>query len=194
MRLVENNTSCIADNACYEHGQLRDREILAGTNVKQLGCIAILYQETSCIGQIIDMKKFPTRGTASPKSHLRHPRNFGLMEPTDHSRNDVRGFQIEVVSRTVEVRRHEADRGESILGMICRRELDSGDLRDRISFICRFQGAGQQGLFFNWLGCQPRINTGGTEKQKSLHTVFPRGMNDIGLNCKVLVEKLGGAR
>ena len=115
------------------------------------------------------------------------------MEPADHSGKYVRGFEIEVVSRTVQVRRQEADRGESILGMICRRKLDSGDLRDRISFICLFQGAGQQRLFFDWLGCQPRINTGGSEKQKSLGTVPPRRMNYIGLNCEILMEELGGA-
>ena len=84
-------------------------------------------------------------------------------------------------------------RRESILGTIGRRELKSGDLRDRISLIGRFQRAGQQVFLFDWLRCQLRINTGRTEKQKFLRTMAPRRVNHIGLNREIVVQELGWA-
>ena len=77
--------------------------------------------------------------------------------------------------------------------LIGRCELKSGDLRDRIRFVCRFQRAGQQVLLFDRLRCQPRIDTGRTQKQEFLGTMHPRGVNDIGLNRKIVPQELGWA-
>ena len=67
-------------------------------------------------------------------------------------------LEIEVVSWAIQVRRHEADRGTSVLDAVRGRHLEPGDLRDPVCFIGRFQWASKQVLFSDGLRSQPWIN------------------------------------
>src|SRR5437879_1174739 len=102
--------SCITYNASHQSGQFRDCEIFSYPNVQPFGRIVVLHQENSRVGQIIDVKKLPTRSASPPERYFGHARNLGFVKPTNQSGQDMRGFLVEVISRTVKVCWHEADR------------------------------------------------------------------------------------
>src|SRR5215471_17767726 len=112
--MVEDNSACVPDRLGYQLCQFCDRHILAHTNVQRLGRVIVLHQKTSCIREIVNVKKFAARRTASPKSDFGFSHYLSLVEPANHRWKNVRRLQIEIITWTIKVCRHEANRRESI--------------------------------------------------------------------------------
>jgi hypothetical protein len=65
-RRVKEDASAVSDDSSYERGQVRNGEILADTDVQQVGRIVIVHQKASGIGEIVDVKKLAPWHTGSP--------------------------------------------------------------------------------------------------------------------------------
>src|SRR5262249_53390041 len=88
----------------------------------------------------------------------------------------------------------QADGIESILAAIRLRQLDPGNLGDRVPFIRRLQRAGQKAIFPNRLFGELRINARRTEEQQLLRSVSPCRIDNIRSNKQVVLKKVDRGR
>jgi hypothetical protein len=100
-------------------------------------------------------------------------------------------FGIVIIPGAVEVGGHEADVVTAVLMTVGVAEFDARDFGQSIGLVRRLQGTGQQSLFDDRLRGHFGVNTGRTQKQKLGHSVAVRGLDQVGLDHEVIVEKLG---
>lgn len=140
------------------------------------------------------MQELPARGARAPQRDLVTALGGGLVEAPDERRQDVRGLQVEVVARAVQVRRHRRDvRGPVLLAV--RLDLDdAGDLREGVGLVGRLQRAGQQGVLADRLRGQLRVDAGGTQEQQSAHAGRMGTTDHAELDLEVLLQELHRVR
>ena len=74
------------------------------------------------------------------------------MQFAHDGRQNMRVVQVEIVTGSIQVSRHQADSIETILALISLTHFDAGNFCDGISIIARLQGSRQQILFLQRLG------------------------------------------
>ena len=116
------------------------------------------------------------------------------MKPADQRGDDVAVFGMIIVAGPIQIGRHHADEVGAILAAIGLGHLDPGDLGDRIGLIGRLQRPGQHGIFPQRLGREPRIDAGRAEEHQLLGAIDVRGVDHIGRDDQIVVEKLGAQR
>src|SRR5665213_2738547 len=111
------------------------------------------------------------------------------MKAPNERRHHMRRFQIEVIARPVEIRRHQADRRKSVLFAIRRRQLQPGNLRDSISLARGLQRRRQQKFFLDRLRSKLRIQARRSQKHQFLRAILPRRVDHIGLHRQIVVQE-----
>ena len=103
---------------------------------------------------------------------------------------NVRGLQIEVVVRPVEVRRHQGDDAHPVLATVHLGHLQPSDLGDRVAFVRRFQRASEQLILRDRLVSGTWIDARRAEHQRPLDPVFARRLQGVRRDHQVVVEEL----
>ena len=112
------------------------------------------------------------------------------MEPAQERRQDVALFEVEVVVRPVEIRRHRADEVEAVLAAVVGAELQSGDLGERVAFVRRLQRASEQRVFSERLRRVLRVNTRAAEEEEFRYAELGGGLDDVVLDAEIIEEEL----
>ena len=136
------------------------------------------------------MQEFAARRAAAPDGHGGGARQLGLMRLAHHGGDDVRGLQIEVVARAVQIGGHGRNVVMAIFLAIGLAQLDPGDLGDGVPFVGRLQGAGQQRVLGDRLGRKLGIDAGRAQEQKLFHAAQVRGLDDGGLDRQIVEQEL----
>lgn len=115
---------------------------------------------------------------------------FGQVHLADQGWEDMGVVEVEVVFWPIEVGGHDGQVIGTVLTVVGCTELDAGDLGDGIGFIGAFEGAGQEVFFPDRLRAVTRIDATGAQKQELTHIRLEGGVNDIGLDGEIVVEKV----
>ncbi len=94
---------------------------------------------------------------------------LGEMKFVDQRGQDVRGLEIEVVLRPVEIGRHGRDEVRAVLLGVGLAELDAADFRQGVGLVGRLEAAGQQAVLVHRLRRELGIDAGAAEEKKLLH-------------------------
>ena len=86
------------------------------------------------------------------------------MKTTDQRRQHMAVGEMIVISRPIEIGRHQADRIKAILLAQGLTEFDAGNFGNRVPLICRLQCTCEKRIFLNRLFGKLRINTATTQK------------------------------
>ena len=115
---------------------------------------------------------------------------FSQMNFTNHSRQNMAVFKMEVVIRSIQIGRHHCDIICSILKIKTFTHFQSGYLGYGVWLISIFQRRSQQRIFFHGLFCIAGINTGTTQEEQLLHSVTKTLSYHILLNLQILIDKI----
>ena len=80
------------------------------------------------------------------------------MRLAQEGREHVAGAQVEIVVRAVEVGGHGGDEVAPVLPPVSLRQLDTGDLGDRVGLVRRLKRAGEKRVLGDRLRREPRID------------------------------------
>ena len=152
--------------------------------------VVLVETEYDSFRQIIDMQELAQRLARPPHDNLTVLLFFGFVEPADERRQHVTGQPIEVVSRSIEVTRHNRNVAAAILLSIGLTELDPGNFGDRVPFVRRLQRAGKQRVFPDRLRREFRIDARRPKEYKAIDPSEMSGVNDIGLNCQIVIDEI----
>ena len=109
---------------------------------------------------------------------------------TNHSRKDMRCFQVKIIIRPIQVCRHDSYIICTILQVIAFTHFDTGNLSNCIRFIRIFKRRCQQTIFLHGLRGFSRINTGTSQKQQFLYLIYIRSLNHIILNHQIQIDEI----
>jgi len=99
-----------------------------------------------------------------------------------------------IVARSIQIGRHHIDEVAAILAAIGLDHLDAGDLGDRIGLVGLFERTGQHGILAQRLRRKLGIDAGRAEKHQFLRAVYMRGVDHIGRDDQIVVEKFATQR
>ena len=114
-RRVKEDAPALSDDSRDKCCQVRNGQILADTDVQQVGRIVIFHQKARGIGEIIDVKKLPRVRYPVPQRITENERDIfshGIGESLREER--AKSLDRNCLSRTVEIRRHEANLPKSV--------------------------------------------------------------------------------
>src|SRR4030095_312497 len=112
--------------------ELTYREVFTGADVDVADLVVLVHQKNARIGQVIGVQELATRITGSPDGDFPLPLQFRVVKSSNQRREQVRLGEIEVVIRSVQIRRHRRNEVRAVLLSIRLAELDPGDLCDRV--------------------------------------------------------------
>jgi hypothetical protein len=105
-------------------------------------------------------------------------------------RQDVRGFEIEIVAGPVQVGWHRRNEIAAVLLAIGLALHQAGDLGDGVPLVGRLQWPAQQRGFADRLRRHARIDARRSQKQQLANAEFMGTVDDVGLHGEVVVEKV----
>ena len=120
------------------------------------------------------------------------PAILGFVKAAQQRRGDVAGFDVKIITGTIEVRRHRRNEVAAVLAPVGLAKLDAGDLGDRIGLVGGLERRSQQRILGNRLRRFARIDARGAEEHELLNLSAVRRVNDVGFDEQVVVEKIGG--
>jgi hypothetical protein len=129
----------------------------------------VVEQEEARVGDVIRVEELASRRAGAPERDRPRARPAALRELADHRWDHVRAGQIEVVERTIEVRRHRADEVRAVLCAVVIAELDRRDFRDGVRAIRRFERSRQQILLLDRLRRESRVDAARSEVEELSH-------------------------
>lgn len=138
------------------------------------------------------MQELAQRGAGAPEGELRQPLFLRLVEAADERGQDVRGFEVEVVARPVEVRRHGGDEGGTVLPAVGADLDEAGDLGYRVGLVGGLQRPAQQGVFGDRLGGVPGVDAARSEEQQTADPGLVRARDDAELDAQIVLQELHG--
>ena len=100
-------------------------------------------------------------------------------------------LEVKIVAGSVKVCWHGRKEIAAVLSTIAITHFDAADLGERIRLVGWLQRARQQVLFPNRLWTCLGIDAGTPQVKQPPHANLPTGMNHIGVDHRVLVEKFG---
>jgi hypothetical protein len=112
------------------------------------------------------------------------------MEFSNEGWKHVRGRQVEVVARPVEVRRHSRNEIAAVLSTVRFAQFDSSNLRQRIPLVCGFEWPGQQLVLRDRLRRLPGIDTRRSEIKKLRDAHQMRRVHNSSVNHQIVVDEL----
>ena len=125
--------------------QLRDRfdefadaDFRAATEVDRLTPIDFFSGVEDATGGVFHVEEFAGRFAGSPRGNRIVSVVAGLQAFADDSRDNMGGFEVEIVPRTVEVHRHQIDAVEIVLLPVGFRLSEERFLRDTVRGVCLF--------------------------------------------------------
>ena len=151
-----------------------------------------LHKENARIRHVVTVQEFPPRTTSSPKHHLLRFRLLRFMALADERGQHVRSFQVVVVPRPIQVRRHHRQVLRPVLPVVRGAHLDPRDLRQRIGPVRGLQRAREKVFLLDGLRTIARVHAARSQEEKPLHAMAPGFVDHVGLDGEVGVDELGG--
>src|SRR5207248_8268644 len=105
--------------------------------------------------------------------------NFCFVRLAQQRRQNVRGSQVEVIVRAVQICRHGGNKVRPVLAGVSLTKLYSNNLGYRIGFVGGLKCAGEQRTFGNWLRRKLGINTRTAEKEQLRDATLIRSANHV---------------
>src|ERR1700679_2060016 len=158
----------LADRHIFSRSYVDQRRMLIADQLMEL-TIRKLHQDDACLCQIVAIEQLAPRRAGTPYFDKALSSRLRLHNLAHQCRQHMRGLEIEVVMRTVKIRRHRRQVLRPVLTVIGPAHLDPGDLRQRIRPIRRLQRTRQQILLADRLRSQPRIDTARSQKEQPPH-------------------------
>ena len=116
-------------------GQLADRDLLARPKVDRVAAVVPLRGEHERQGGVLDVEKLSGRRSIAPEDDLALASLIRLEHLADQRRDYVRGLEVEVVARAVEVDRQEEDGIQAVLLTIGLRPHEQRLLRHAVGRV-----------------------------------------------------------
>ena len=187
---IERQLALEPNHITNRFNQFADCHILTNPDIQRDGIFIMAHTENRCLCQIVDMQKFALRRSRPPDGHFRVAPDPGFMCLSDKRRDDMAGFQVEIITRPVNIGRHQRNRVEVVLLAIRRAHFQPRNLGNCVGFVRRLQFAGQQVFFPDRLRRMFGIDTGRAEEQQLGHATFPRRVDQIGLYREIVIDEL----
>ena len=92
--------------------------------------------------------------------------------------------------RAIQVGRHDAAVVSAMLAVVAFAQFDPCNLGDRIGFIGWLQYPCEQRVLAHRLFCMLWVDARRAQKQQLLNIVLMRGLNDVGLDHQVVIDKI----
>ncbi len=125
------------DDFAHELRQLADADIFSGADVYLQRVGIGLHQDNAGVGAIIDVQELPPRRSGAPDDDALRAALLGFVRLAKESRKNVARPQIEIVSRTIKIRRHGRDEITAMLPTISLDHLYACNLGDRVPLVGR---------------------------------------------------------
>ncbi len=164
---------------------------VADADIDQSGLVVVLHQVVTGVGQVVYVQKFAAWRTRAPDGDGGFVFLLRLMETADHGGQHVAVLGVVVVVGAVQVGGHHRDEMAAVLRPVSIAEFDPGDFGNGVGFVGGLQQPGEQGLFLQRLGGHFGVNAGGAEEHEFRHARLVGGVDHVGLNHQVVVQKLG---
>src|SRR4030095_5679537 len=136
------------------------------SNIDQLRHLLAFKEKTTRAGEIINVEKLAPRCSRSPDHDLRRATRLVFVNFAQQRWQDVRVVQIEVVARSVKIRRHRGSEVASIFASVGLAELDPGNICDLILVVRGLERTREQRRLGNRLRRELRINARAAEKKQ----------------------------
>jgi hypothetical protein len=188
---VEGELTFEAHHLDHGFGQGADGDVGARADVDQRAAVTLLHQVHARIGQVIGIEELAQGRARAPHHQFAVATLLGLMRLADQRRQHVAVVEVVVVVGAVQVGRHDADVLPAVLIVVGITQLDAGDLGDGVGLVGGLQRAGEQVIFFQWLGGQLGVDAAAAQEHQALHARLVRGVDQVGLDHQVLVQELG---
>jgi len=180
---------------------VQEADVLAGADVDQrrnvfgeqgtkAGVVEV-HKEAAGLAKVVGIEKLAARGACAPDDDLLRARGIGLGRLADERGQNVRVGQVVVVSGAVEVGGHDGEVAGAVLAVVAPAQLNAGDLGDGVGPVGGFQRPGEQVLFLDGLRAEPGIDAGGAEEEQTLDAGVAAGLDDVGLENKVVADEVG---
>lgn len=181
-------------------GQLPNRHILAASHVDERRLVLLqhgieqfigkVHQQQARIRHVVAVQKLPPRRPGPPNHYFAITPLLRLMHLADQRRQHVRGLQIVVVARTIQIGGHHGQITCPVLPVVRPAHLDAGDLGDRIGAVGGLERPGQKVFLLDRLRAIARVDAGRAEEQQTLHAGPVGLVDDVGLDRKILGDEL----
>lgn len=165
-----------------------------GLGVLRVGVFVEVHHVHRRAGHVIDVEEFALGGARAPDRDAGGVADLGFVESSDERGDDVAVFRVIVVAGAVEVGGHDAAVVDAVCGavlaVIAFTELDAGDFGDGIGLVGGLQGAGEQGVFAHGLAGVFGVDAAGAEEEELFRAMCEGGVDDVGLDHQIFVDKL----
>src|SRR5258708_2246005 len=151
LRRIEDDFAAISTDVGNDVSELRDAYVFPGSNVYELRPGVVLQQIYTRVSKIVDIEKLASWHACSPHGNGQRTGNFRFMKPADQGRYYMTVFRMIVVTRAVEICRHDGNEITSVLANICLTQLNAGNFRNCVPLIGRLKLACQQLVFAHGL-------------------------------------------
>ena len=150
-----------------------------------VGTVVAFGSQHEPFDAVVDVEELPCRRTVAPeRDALRVVEHL-----PDQPGNDVRRFEVEVVTRSVEVRRQQEDRVEAVLLAIGLRADEDRLLGDAVGRVRLFGIAVPQVGLAERHGGELRIGADGAGDDELADAVFPRELEHVRSHHQVRVPE-----
>ena len=119
--------------------QILDRDLAAGAQIDRGGVVHHFGGPNDALGGIIHVEELPTGGARPPALDVIGTRIPGRDALSDECGNDMRGMQVEIVARTVEVHRKKVGTVQGVLTAVAVEHHHRGLLGDSVRSVRRFR-------------------------------------------------------
>src|SRR5690606_32477612 len=103
----------------------------------------------------------------------------GVVELSDHGRQDVGSLEVEVIVGAVEVGGHGRDEAGAMLLVVGLAELDARDLGDCVPLVGPLQRTCEKVLFLDWLGALAWVDARRPQEEELRYPESVRGLDDV---------------
>ncbi len=140
--------------------------------------------------KVVGVEKLAPWRPGAPDHDLFFAALFRFVDFPQQRRENVRTREVKIIPGTVEVRRHHADELVPTLARVGLAELDARDLGDRIRVVRRFERAGQERGFIDWLRREFRVDARASEEEKFARAEVVCRFDHVVLDLQIFEQEL----
>jgi len=101
-------------------------------------------------------------------------------------------FGMEIIARSVEIRRHRRVEQHAVLLTVELAHFQPGNFGQRVGFVGRFERARQQAIFLQRLGRHRRVDASTAQEQEPFDIMLVSGVDGMRGHSQVIVNKFCG--
>lgn len=174
--------------------EVGDCVVLTAPDVKRFIAGVVLDEGHAGASKVVQTEELAPRRPAPPERDGLSPGPARPLEAVDARRQGVRGLELEVVTGSVELRRHRTDPTASELAPAALDVDEAGELRDRVAVFRRLKRTGHQRRGDERLWCETRVDAGRVVEELPVGIGEVGDLHDVGLDAYVVPQEPDGRR